>query len=146
MSQSPTGALWSVLGQNNLFHIASVYPAEMSTLNYIMQCTELAHYMFPVALEYSSGDWNGLRVYRPARDGQGRASGYKTVTEYLYLYLLILAADWSISLCNWTDLGFLHCVWQLPILGVQYLTCIGILTIFFTTFIVRTPVYLYYFR
>ena len=26
--QFPAGALWSVLGQDSLFHIASVYPAE----------------------------------------------------------------------------------------------------------------------
>ena len=27
MVQFPSGALWSVLGQDSLFHIASVYPA-----------------------------------------------------------------------------------------------------------------------
>ena len=33
----------------------------------IRQCLELVRYMLPTGLEYPSGDWNGLRVYRPAK-------------------------------------------------------------------------------
>ena len=39
--------------------------------------------MLPVALEYPPGDWNGLRVYRPARGGRSceRFGGYKTINQ-----------------------------------------------------------------
>ena len=39
--------------------------------------------MLPVALEYSPGDWNGFRVYRPARGGKSceGSGGYKTMNR-----------------------------------------------------------------
>ena len=37
--------------------------------------------MLPAALEYPSGDKNGFRVYRPAREGRSceHFGGYKTI-------------------------------------------------------------------
>ena len=45
------------------------------------QCPELVHYMLPAALEYHLGEWNGLFVYRPAREGRSyeHFGGYKTI-------------------------------------------------------------------
>ena len=42
--------------------------------------------MLPVALEYPPGDWNGFRVYRPARGGRSceHLGGYKTINRNLY--------------------------------------------------------------
>ena len=39
--------------------------------------------MLPAALEYPSGDWNGFRVYRPARGGRSwdNFGGYKTINR-----------------------------------------------------------------
>ena len=39
--------------------------------------------MLPVALEYPPGDWNGFRVYRPARGGRSceRFGGCKTINQ-----------------------------------------------------------------
>ena len=39
--------------------------------------------MLPAALEYPSGDWNGFRVYRPARGGRSceHFGGYKTINR-----------------------------------------------------------------
>ena len=54
--QFPAWALWSVLGQDSLFNIASVYAAAKWVPALIRQCLELAHYMLPAALEYPSGD------------------------------------------------------------------------------------------
>ena len=43
-------ALWSVLGQDSLLHIASVYPAANGYLALIRQCLESVCYMLPTAL------------------------------------------------------------------------------------------------
>ena len=47
------------------------------------QCLELVRYILPAALEYPSGDWNGFRVYRPAREGRSceHFGGYKTINR-----------------------------------------------------------------
>ena len=84
--QQPAGALWSGLGQDSLFHIVSVYPAANWQLALIRQCLELVRYMLPTALEYPSGDWNGFRVFRPARGGRSVNISVDTwlYTEYLY--------------------------------------------------------------
>ena len=39
--------------------------------------------MVPTALDYPSGDWNGFRVYRPAREGRSydHFGGYKTINR-----------------------------------------------------------------
>ena len=39
--------------------------------------------MLPAALEYPPGDWNGFRVYRPARGRRSceRFGGYKTINR-----------------------------------------------------------------
>ena len=37
-------------------------------LSLIRQCLELVRYGLPAALGYPSVDWNGFRVYRPARE------------------------------------------------------------------------------
>ena len=54
----PGRAVWSVLGQDSLFHIASVYPAAkwVPSINkaVLRACTL---YILPVALEYPPGDW-----------------------------------------------------------------------------------------
>ena len=48
---------WSVLGQDSLFLIASVYPAAKNGyLGLKRQCLELVRYMVPLALEYPLGD------------------------------------------------------------------------------------------
>ena len=50
--QFPAEALLSVLGQDSLFHIASVYPTAKWVPSINKQCLELVRYMLPVALEY----------------------------------------------------------------------------------------------
>ena len=66
--QFPARALWSVIGQDSLFHIASVFPAaNWVYLALIRHFLEPVRYMLPTALEYSMGDGYGFRVYRPAR-------------------------------------------------------------------------------
>ena len=39
--------------------------------------------MLPVALEYPPGNWNGFRVYMPARGGRSceQFGGYKTINR-----------------------------------------------------------------
>ena len=39
--------------------------------------------MLPAAMEYPPGDWNGFRVYRPARGGRlcEHFGGYKTINR-----------------------------------------------------------------
>ena len=46
----------------------------------IYVCLELAHCMLPDALEYPQESFNGLCVYRPAREGRSCEYfvGYKT--------------------------------------------------------------------
>ena len=53
--QFPAGALWSVLGQNSLFHIASVYPAAKWVPSLNKAVLDSVPYMLPVALEYPPG-------------------------------------------------------------------------------------------
>ena len=57
MVQFAAGAIWSVLGQENVFHIASVNPAEkwVPSLNKAVP-RACALYMLPAALEYPPGD------------------------------------------------------------------------------------------
>ena len=53
------GALWSVLGQDSLFHIASVYTAVKwvpSINKAVLRACALYRGMLPVALEYTPGD------------------------------------------------------------------------------------------
>ena len=47
--------------------------------------------MLPTALEYPSGDSNGVRVYRPARGGRlcEHLGGLKTKNLYLYHFICI---------------------------------------------------------
>ena len=49
----------------------------------IRQCLELVRYMLPAALEYPPEDWDGFRVYRPARGGRSceHFGGYKTINR-----------------------------------------------------------------
>ena len=62
------GALWSVLGQDSLFHIASVHPAEkwVPSINkaVLKVCALFAAKCSGISL---GADSNGFRVYRPAR-------------------------------------------------------------------------------
>ena len=59
----------------------------------------LVHYMLPAALEYPSGDWNGFRVNRPAREGSLREhfGGYKTIHR-IPLPLILNHLRWWVSL------------------------------------------------
>ena len=61
-------------------------------LTLLRQCLELVGYMLPTALEYLSGDWNGFRVYRPAREGRSceHFGGYKTINRIPLLTANIL--------------------------------------------------------
>ena len=45
-------------------------PLQNRYLALIRQCLELVRYMLPTAQEYPTWDWNGFRVYRPARGGR----------------------------------------------------------------------------
>ena len=82
--QFPAGALWSVLGQDSSFHIASVYPAAkwVPSMNkavlracvlYAASCSGIA----PGGLKWFPC------VYRPARGGRSceRFGGYKTINR-----------------------------------------------------------------
>ena len=93
--QLPAGALWSVFGQDSLFHIASVYPAAKWVPS--INKAELVRYMLPVAVEYPPGDWNGFRVYRPARGGRlcERFGGYKTINRIPLPLPLEVSWFWS---------------------------------------------------
>ena len=55
------------------------------------QCLEHARYMLPAALEYPLGDWNGFRVYRPAREGRSweHFGGYTTVNRIPFTFILV---------------------------------------------------------
>ena len=68
--------------------------------------------MLPVALEYSLGDWNGFRVYRPARGGRSfeHFGGYKTINRihlfkavYMTFYCCV-PWHWDSSCPSWTSL------------------------------------------
>ena len=77
------GALWSVLGQDSLFHIASVYPAAKwvpSTNKAVLRACAL---YAASCSGISPGDWNGFRVYRPDRGGRSCElfGGYKTINR-----------------------------------------------------------------
>ena len=82
--QFSAGALWSVLGQDSLFHIASVYPAAkwVPSINKAVLRASVLY-----ALEYPPEDRNSFRVYRPARGGRlcERFGGYKTINR-IHLY------------------------------------------------------------
>ena len=53
----------------------------------IRQCLELVRYILPATLEYPSGDWNGFRVYRPAKKGRSceHFGGYKNIYPNTFL-------------------------------------------------------------
>ena len=60
--QFPAGTLWSVLGQDSLFHIASVYPAA----KWVPSINKAVRYMMPVALKYPQGDsLRRIQDYKP---------------------------------------------------------------------------------
>ena len=54
--QFPAGALWSVLGQDISFHIASVYPAAKWVPSINKAVLRALRYMLPAGPEYPSGD------------------------------------------------------------------------------------------
>ena len=84
-----------VLGQDSLFHIASVYPAAkwVPSINtwQCLECVRYYRYMLPVALEYPPGI-EMVSVYTvPARGGRSceHFGGYKTINRIpFYLKLL----------------------------------------------------------
>ena len=43
--------------------------------------------MLPAAQDYTSGDWNSLHVYKPARGGRSceHFGGYKTINQITYM-------------------------------------------------------------
>ena len=56
--------------------------------------------MLPAALEYPSGDSNGLPVYRPSREGRSyeHLGEYKTIDRIpLYICLPVLWSDQAAS-------------------------------------------------
>ena len=46
--------------------------------------------MLPAVLEYPSGDWNGFRIYRPAREGRSceHFGGYKTKNRIPFIKMV----------------------------------------------------------
>ena len=48
----------------------------------IRQCLQRVRYMLPVALEYPPGDWNGFRVYMPARGGRSCMWALRWIQNY----------------------------------------------------------------
>ena len=65
----------------------------------IRQCLELVRYMLPTALEYPSGDWNGVCAYRPARGGRlcEHFAGYKTINRIPLPLPLFCRYLWCVS-------------------------------------------------
>ena len=53
--QFSAGALWSVLGQDSLFHIVQSTQLQNGYLASIRQCLELVRFTLPVALKYPLG-------------------------------------------------------------------------------------------
>ena len=77
--QFPAGALWSVLGQGSLFHIASVYPA--AKIPSIYKAVLRAFELYAANCSWISlGGMIGFRVYRPARGG--RSSEHLWIQDY----------------------------------------------------------------
>ena len=71
----PAGALWSVLGQDSLFHIASVCPAAKWVPSIkIRQCLEHVRYMLPIALEYPPGGLKWFSCVQCLLGEEGRVS------------------------------------------------------------------------
>ena len=70
----------------------------------------LAHYMLPAALEYPSGDWNGLRVYWPAREERSceHLSGYKIINRIPLTFTFTTGLPQRLSGLKRKDDGFLH--------------------------------------
>ena len=92
MVQFPAGALWSVLGQDSLFHIASVYPAAkwVPSINKAMLRACVLY-----AASCSGISPGGLKWF-PCVEcllGGGRScerfGGYKTINRILFFLYLI---------------------------------------------------------
>ena len=91
MVQFPAGALWSVLGQDSLFHIASVYPAAewVPSINkaLLRACALYAASCSGI----SPGGFEMISVCTGLLGQEGRVSASvdtRLETEYLYLYTL----------------------------------------------------------
>ena len=68
----PAGALWSVLGQDSLFHIASVYPAAkwLPSINKAVLRACALYAANPYRISLGGLKWFPWHVYRPAMGGR----------------------------------------------------------------------------
>ena len=81
--QFPARVIWSVLGQDSLFHIASVYPAAKWVPRIDKRMPRACALYAASCSGISPGRLKWFRVYRPARGGRlcEHFGGYKTINR-----------------------------------------------------------------
>ena len=125
--ESPLGDKVALLVRCWTSNPASVYSMlPQSTHNgylaLIRHCLELVRFMLPAALEYPSGDWNGLCVYRPAMEGRSceHFGGYMTINR-MPLPLPCLSGPWSLFLTQCLGVETLMVKTQCVMVGHQHM-------------------------
>ena len=95
--------------------------------------------MLPLALEYPPGDWNGFRVYRPARGGRSceRSGGYRTINRIPLLLLSSLLLS-SSSLCPYlSQIVLLFTILILTLISILLFFVFSIFTIWLLDLVIK---------